>query len=191
MSIITIDNIKKIKRHRYFRVESISEGDREYNKKWNNESYKNLLRLMVVSMQNNCTETLILMRNEDFKFEITTDHSFTNVDFSYNMKRILILDNSYTYTAFHNHPNDSVFSVKDLITFLTTEKLDAMFVCTNSCKYIGLVLKGDRHKHILSMVSKILSYAQKLSLIRSIAPADKLLDVLHKIDILTLYYSNY
>ncbi|MCM1222133.1 MAG: hypothetical protein NC548_47450 [Lachnospiraceae bacterium] len=190
MDIISKDNIRKIRKFRYFRTDL--DYTREYNNTWNRESYKNLLRLMTYAMLNNSTEVAILMRNQDFIYDIATDNSYDAVRLNNNMRNALLSVNDFTYTLFHNHPIDTSFSISDILSFLQYEKIDAIFVCTNNCKHIAVALKGDNHIKARHAIYGILDKAvNKLHIIRRDGSAFTLLKILSKFDIVTLYYENY
>lgn len=151
MVAITDDNIQKIPKHRYFSDNTNNINDELYN--------KTIILMTVAQKKANGNETLLLMRNSDFLYEVTSQHNVAEVSFNQKMLNALYTNNAETYTAFHNHPDDGPFSLGDVKQILEYDKLVLLVLCTNSCKYSAALYKTNNSKqqinHILARIMQI------------------------------------
>lgn len=133
---ITLNNIKNIKNHIYF-------DKTIHNYKIINKKIKSrLIILMFHAMLNKSKETLLLFNNKTFHYLISQHCSdFENVFLSENMIDLLTNNEEITYTAIHNHPNNSNFSLADLKQLFSYSKLQMIIVITNDCKNIAAIIK--------------------------------------------------
>lgn len=153
---ISIDNVLKIKRHKYFN-ESIL-----YSAKINEILQSKIKILMLNAKMNNSTETLMLIENSTMKHMLSCDNDYNNVNFSEKMLTEINRNYASTFTAIHNHPNNSNFSIQDLITFIDIVTLKYIIVCTNDCKNIGIlgkarVIDGDIQARMAIYIKRYIS----------------------------------
>ena len=134
MHEITLDNIKKIQKHRYF------DGNDTYSNKLNNKLYLMTKLLMRQAYLNSGKEVLLLMNNRSYTYKITNG-TVDSVALSDKMLKWMEKSKS-TFTAFHNHPDDTSFSLDDLEQLILHSKLQLLILCTNSCKYCAGLYKS-------------------------------------------------
>lgn len=132
-----IDNIKinKIKNHLIF-----NKSVRNY-KDINLNIFNLTLILMKEALKLKNKEVLLLFRNTDYAFEITTSYLENKVFLTTSMEEALLEENSITYTAIHNHTNDSNLSFDDINMLLKYDKLVMIIMCTNNCKHESIIYK--------------------------------------------------
>jgi hypothetical protein len=183
---ISIKNILRIRKHIFFNNSVL------YNDKINSILRNKIMILMLNAKLNKSTEALMLINNSNMKHLLTTNLDYNNVDFSYEMNRYMDDNTTNTYTAIHNHPNNSYFSIKDLKTFINYSSLAYVVVCTNSCQYIGMlgktILINDNIK------SRITSYIDKYIELNNLdehSSAEKLIELLSEKGIVYAIYKNY
>lgn len=184
---ISISNILKIKRHKYFDETVL------YSNKIN-EILQNKVKILMLNAKiNNSTETLMLIENSTMRHILACDNDYNNVNFSDKMiLELKNIDNVSTFTAIHNHPNNTNFSIKDLITFIDKGKLAYIMVCTNDCKNIGILGKTniiDANTQV-KMIKYINDYMNKNGLDEH-SPADKLIQFFMTKGLLYAVYKNY
>lgn len=158
MRHIRLSNIIKIKKYLYFK-----EDFPDY-KSINNNIHRAIKRLMVAALIHGSNEALLMIDNNALisglkHYLITTNNDMQNVAFSYKMKLLLCHKDNKVYTVIHNHPDNSGFSIRDLKTFISWDKLKLMIVCTNSCQIIALLYKSnnidcDTKRKILLYIDK-------------------------------------
>lgn len=126
---------RKIKKHIYFNSQVPN------STVINNEFHKSIVQLMEAAHKLKDKEVLVLMRNSDYYRCMTTSYLTNRVFFTTDMEDELLKNNDITYSAFHNHPDNSNFSYSDLVMFIDYDKLLTICVCTNNCKHISLLIK--------------------------------------------------
>lgn len=195
MATITLDNIHKIVRHKYFRVDDEEhKDDKKHNEILNEVCYRSLVKLMIAAMKcnNGAYEFLMLVRNNDFEYAITTDYSSMTVGYSERMLNELRRGLDCTYLAFHNHTDETSFSILDILAFLENKRLTVLFVISNNCRYIEVVLKGNKHLKIQQLIAKLLNFlTNKVGILSKHASAKMLIEILEHLDITYLQYYNY
>lgn len=129
--IIIPENIKKIKRHRYF----------DKLNKINKLLYTNTIECMQTSMiYCKYKEVLILIDYFNTK-KLINYGSYNNVDITKEMNSVLQDMHNVNFIAIHNHPTDNNFSLQDIKTFLSKRNINLMIVVTNTCKYQAALYK--------------------------------------------------
>ena len=133
MDEISLRNILKIECHRYF--DSSWKDYNKINKKIRNKTIVNMLSAYFHKGK----EVLLLMDNGNFKHKINVG-DYEAVAISEEMETLMYNSNC-TFTAFHNHPEESTFSLDDLEKLLYYEKIQLLVLCTNSCRYCAALYK--------------------------------------------------
>lgn len=180
MDKINVFNILKIQKHKYF--------DDNYV---NNQLKLKTQLLMVNAFLHKGNETLLLMNNKTFKYTIYSENDQNSVSFNSKMLSLL-MDKTNLYTAIHNHPNESSFSIDDLIQLLRHEQLILLILCTNSCKYCAGLLKSNTVDNITSdkMLKYIKQYMYKNNLTGH-SSAIPLIEYFSTRKLIYVYYINY
>lgn len=132
MHRIKMENILKIKKHRYFNNSVIN------HEQLNKAFYASIIKLMIHAMLNKSLETLLIL-DENFKSKVYTSNDINNVHIPDNIIRKLDSDSSVKYIMMHNHPNNSNFSILDLYTFIQRYQICNLVVVTNDCKHISVL----------------------------------------------------
>lgn len=81
--------------------------------------------------------------------------NINNVSLTNSMHNAL-LNNTGPFISIHNHPNNSFFSVKDLLTFLSYVNMQSCIVVGNSGKIIHIMTKRNKKK-----TSSFICYSRK------------------------------
>ena len=133
---IKIENILKIKKHKYFN-DSISNC-----KQLNKIFYSNIVKLMTHAMLNKSLETLLII-DENFKSRVYTSNDENNVNIPSDIIEVMNNNTNNKYIMMHNHPSNSNFSIKDLSTFISRYQIAYLVVVTNDCQHISVLGMHD------------------------------------------------
>lgn len=138
-------------------------------------------RVLYTSMiKANSCEVVLIMHIPTFSFRINTDFNINNVSLTNSMHNAL-LNNTGPFISIHNHPNNSFFSVKDLLTFLSYVNMQSCIVVGNSGKIIHIMTKRNKKKtssFIYAIVEKLIRILIKNNLIKEHSSAKIYLDIL-------------
>lgn len=158
---ITKDNIKRIQRHRYFDEQTTDIDILTKNKELNSCIKLNLQRLMVAAAKSNNMETVIAVDLDTLGWIGATDYLPMDVSLSPQMEQAFLTSGN-TFVAMHNHPNNSTFSIADVMVLVHYPNLQTIFMCTNNCDFIEMLDKGDKNfkplvKVVLSIINKLIN----------------------------------
>lgn len=171
---ITPDAIKKIGYHNY------ATTNHPESKKFNWEMQRNIKRVLYASMAKaGSREVVLIMHVPTLKIDMNTDYDIANVSLNSNMHNAL-LNYKGPFISVHNHPNNSFFSVKDLITFLSYASMQSCFVVGNSGNVIHVMVKDVQKSnyklHIL--IERIIRKLTNISIIQAHSSARPYLELL-------------
>lgn len=154
---ITRESVKKIQKHRYFDEHNSNLLVAENNKKLNSYIFNCIQKLMVGAYKHNNMESLIVVDIDTFAYRFNTNNLPTDVYLTPEMENA-ILNSGNTFIAMHNHPNNSTFSMADVLVLINYPNLQTIFMCTNDCNFIEVLDKGNRYyKFTVRVVIKILN----------------------------------
>lgn len=143
-------DILKIRRHRYFNEIY------DINKTIISIIFKYTQKQMLYANKiAKSTELLLLLCIETGKYKINTDFKNNKVSITNKMAYELAdKNNKKHYIAFHNHPNNSSFSLDDIDMMLKYENITMIILTTNDCKYNAALYKTKNFKVIHNLISK-------------------------------------
>lgn len=182
---IRLDNILKIKKHRYF------------NEFVDNYAYLNkilhynVLKLMLHAMLNRSMETLLIM-DTNFNSRVFTSKDPNNVSIPDSIINTMNNNDEVRYIMLHNHPNNSNFSIQDLKTFISRHQIVYLMVITNDCKHISIL--GMNNDVNFYMRSRMLKYIEEYCRARGVGKhgsAEQLIMYFEKHGLLYAVYRNY
>lgn len=187
---ITDENIGKLKRQYYYeenksKLVKYCGEDVEYilneHKKQNSILFTATKELMKKAKDYNSAETLILMQNGTRRADYTSQYDYENVQFKLGMKKVLLDNGEETYTVLHNHPNNSNFSIQDVLTFIGYSKITQSILCTNSCQYTAILLKTNNYKSFeVNIITKIISFLISKDILDRHGSASRLIKLLYR-----------
>lgn len=147
---ISNSSIQRIQKHKYLTSKTPE------SEKYNKDVYKNIVRLLIISQQNNSNECLIIFddTNGDIWHPVKgQEHTVRFDKQTYNMLKY----NSNTCSIIHNHPNNSPFSLQDLATTLIFTNISRSYVVTNDGKRIYVFIKSNIfRRNIYTYIGKLL-----------------------------------
>lgn len=181
--IITKDNVKKIKVHNYF--------DTLTDDNINKAIYLVTIELLKKAFKNGGAESVALLNNQTFNYDVCSQGSFTNVEFNTDMINELLNNKSNTFTTIHNHPNGGTFSIMDINQFLIYDKITCMIVIENNCSRSYAIFKTDKiHSRIIfDIIKKLTNIVSNSD--KSHNNADNIINNLVKLGIIYKVYINY
>jgi hypothetical protein len=149
--------------------------------------------LLIHAMMNKSLETLLVMDTSNFNHKVFSSMTATDVDIPKDiLKKLNNINDNTHYLMIHNHPNNSSFSICDLVTFVSRDKIDYLMVVTNDCQYVAML--GEAENITLEIRQKMLQiiyyYAQHNGLSKYDS-ADKLIEYFVKNKLLYQVHRNY
>lgn len=93
---------------------------------------------MMEALKNESKEALLIIQDKNIKkYRICTSDKYTNIKIPDDIKAIMH-NGSSAFIMIHNHPNNSIFSLRDIKTLVEYDCIYYIGVITNNCKYIAL-----------------------------------------------------
>lgn len=176
-------NILRIKRHKYL----------DSDITWNDNMFRYIVMTMTMAQHAGGCECLVMVSNTSYAYEATTQMDPKHVSMTYQMQIALSsTEFNDTYTIIHNHPTDDTFSFEDIQSFIDQPRLTRALVCTNSCKYIGLMYKVSLARGFKAKLLRVLITAFKsVSKHGRTIDTHLILNILHRFGVLYREYANY
>lgn len=138
ISRINLLKILRIKRHKYF-DEILPE-----NIKLNNIMHMGIRDLMPEALKNESKEALLIIQDKNIKkYRICTSDKYNSIKIPDDIKAVM-QDGSSKFIMVHNHPNNSIFSLRDIRTLIEYDCLCYIGVITNNCKNIILACVNEQ-----------------------------------------------
>lgn len=183
---ITPEAISNITYHNYDR------SGKNEAKKFNWKMQEMIKRLMYTSMvKAKSCETLLILHIPTYKYEMATNYDACNVNIT-NKMHYTMVNNRGPFVSIHNHPNNSFFSVLDLLSFLSYDTMLMCFVTGNSGKVIHVMLKDtvSYNYAIGQLVRGILGALVKMDIVDKYSTAKPYLKILNNLGIKYKTYYN-